>query len=134
MGRNKLALIAEPKAIDGAYFKLLLERKGWHAEIVSSAKEVIKKLAENKYSILFINSSISISDGKEIKEKLIQLEKNGQGKVKVIGVSSSTLEAERIGMMENGVDYCLKKPVYNSSLETVLETFHDSGHQMLSMA
>ncbi|MBX2841736.1 MAG: response regulator [Flammeovirgaceae bacterium] len=133
MGRNKLALIAEPKTIDGAYFKLLLERNGWHAEIVSNATEVIKKLAEKKYSILFINSSISISGGKDIKEKLKQLEKSGQERVKVIGVSSSTLEAERIGMMENGVDYCLKKPVYNSSLEAVLDSFHDSG-QMLSMA
>ncbi len=132
MNGNNLVLLAENQAIDAAYMRLLLERNGWKTEVVSDGDEVMEKLRKNSYSFVVINDKLSKIDAFELARRIREQEKNSNRHLIIIGLTSYAMESEHRRFLKAGIDYCLSKPVYSSSLVAALGAIFNGNTPMPS--
>ncbi len=129
---NKKVLVAEKASIEAAYIKYILERKGWKAEIVSSGEDVLNKLENTSYKFILINSSLVDTDGLEVAKKIQEQEQKTKRYTPIIGISNYSLMEERKRFMAAGINHCLTKPIYKTTLFGLISSIVKEGDHTLA--
>jgi DNA-binding response OmpR family regulator len=118
---NCQALIAEISPIDAAFMRMMLEKNGWKADIVMDMNEVQKKLQENSYDLVFVNTQLRKNSSQDAIPQLKTLEKESTEHFVIVAMLNTTLTTERKSVMEAGADFCLPKPIYQHQLIEILK-------------
>jgi DNA-binding response OmpR family regulator len=119
---NCQALIADISPIDAAFMRMMLEKNGWKADIVMDMNEVQKKLQENSYALVFVNSQLRKLSSQEAIPQLKTIEKESSEHFVIVAMLNTTLTSERKSVMEAGADFCLLKPIYQNHLQEILKS------------
>ncbi|MEM1137726.1 MAG: response regulator, partial [Bacteroidota bacterium] len=106
----------ELKPIDAAHMKLMLNRKGWDSDSVSTSSELMHKMATGNYELVLISNNLADSNAEELAREIRKLHKN----LPIIAITSYSIEAEKRKLLQAGADICLTKPVYNHTLNDVI--------------
>lgn len=114
-------LIADNSPIDAAYMRVMLERNGWKAEIVTDGLEVLQKLKERAYPLVILNGRLKRLTGEETIRRVREMEKTLNQRSVIIGTVGTTLENERNKLIQAGADHCVSKPVYQQILLEVIQ-------------
>jgi len=122
MIRDHKILVADNKDIDAAYMRLMLERNGCKTEIVNNGQDVLEKIKSNDYSLVVMNEQLFQMDGAETVKKIRELERTGQKRTPILGLTSYSLSNEKKKFQNAGLDYCLSKPVYKNNLTDILSS------------
>lgn len=131
MNTHRRILVAEKEQIEGAYVRGMIERRGWHADVVQSGLQVIEKINDAFYDAVIISSELTEVDGIETAQKVRVSHHN----LPIIGMANYSLTAERKRFEGVGVDQCLTKPVYKASLlDTLSRIFEKTQGQSTSAA
>ncbi|GAB4331558.1 MAG: hypothetical protein OHK0038_06530 [Flammeovirgaceae bacterium] len=118
---NCQALIADISPIDAAFMRMMLEKNGWKADIVMDMNEVLKKLQENSYELVFISSELRKQSSQEAIHHLRAIEKDFTKHFVIVAMLNTTLTSERKNVMDAGADFCLLKPIYQNHLQEILK-------------
>lgn len=127
-------LVAENKGIDAAYLRLMLERNGWKADIVTDGEEALKKIEEKQYAFILVSNNLNSLKGTEIISKIREAETTSHTHLPIVGVASCSLVSERKRYLNAGVDYCIAKPVYQRSLFEIINTLFEEIDQSAFVA
>jgi len=127
-------LVAENKGIDAAYLRLMLERNGWKADIVTDGEEALRRIEEKQYAFLLISNNLNSLKGTEVIGKIRESEAISQSHLPILGVASCSLVSERKKYLNAGVDYCITKPVYQRSLFEIINTLFEDINISVSVA
>jgi len=114
-------LIADNSPIDAAYMRVMLERNGWKAEVVTDGLEVLQKLKERAYPLVILNGRLKRLTGEETIRRVREMEKTLNQRSVIIGTIGTTLENERKKLILAGADQCVSKPVYLQILLEVIQ-------------
>ena len=127
-------LVAENERIDAAYLRLLLERNGWEADIITDGEELLKKIKEKNYALILMNNKLKNLDGIEVTIKIREQEAKSDYHIPIVGVTSYTIAEERRQYLNAGMDYCITKPVYQKNLFDLIYSIFNEDETNVSIA
>ncbi len=114
-------LIADNSPIDAAYMRVMLERNGWKAEVVTDGIEVLQRLKEKAFALVILNGRLKRLTGEETIRRIREMEKSLNQRSVIIGTVGTTLENERKKLILAGADQCVSKPVYQQILVELIQ-------------
>lgn len=113
-------LLVDDNASNRRVAKIMLERLGYDADIVSSGLEAIKALEHNHYDLVLMDVVMPEMDGLETAR---EIKKVGQDGLKIIGITAYVVPGTREMCLAAGMDDCIAKPVSIGELGEVLKKY-----------
>ncbi len=103
--------------------KTLLEAYGITCDTVTSGFDAIDKVMVNAYDMVFIDTIMTVMDGKDTVREIRGLEGEEYKKMPIIAMSVNTVDASRETIIESGFDEVLVKPIELDDVETILRMY-----------
>ena len=120
MKPTKKVLLAEPKMIDAAYLKLLLEKDGWEPLMAAEPDEVFNLLAKEDIAFVLWDEDMGET------QTLAHI-KAMYHDLPLVCTTAYSLGFAKQKMLNAGANYCLSKPVYRSRLSEILDSLFGLG-------
>jgi CheY-like chemotaxis protein/signal transduction histidine kinase/CHASE2 domain-containing sensor protein len=126
-GRDKIRiLVADDNAINQKVALTQLKNLGYKAEVVNNGKEVLDKLAGNKYDIILMDCQMPIVDGYEATQEIRRQEGEAKHTI-IIALTASTMPGDLNKCKAVGMDDFISKPVRKEELLKKLEYWTTSN-------
>jgi CheY-like chemotaxis protein len=119
-------LIAEDNMVNQNVLRYMLETMGVRADIASNGVEVLEKMKENSYHIIYMDVQMPEMDGLEATQKIREL----YGKdICIVALTANSTSEDRDRCLASGMDDFISKPFVLSqlqeSLQKILEQLDD---------
>ncbi len=116
--------MAEDNAINQRVGKLILQRAGFHIDLVSNGSEALAAHRQQPYDLILMDCQMPAMDGFEASRQIRQL---GVRQPVIIAVTANALRGERERCLEAGMDDYLSKPFQAEQLVAVVKKWASSG-------
>ncbi|HRZ82754.1 MAG TPA: response regulator, partial [Candidatus Hydrogenedentes bacterium] len=115
-------LVAEDNPVNQMVIRRVLEKLGFHAEIVSNGKEAVEALEREPYDLVLMDVQMPELDGLEA-TRLIRSGKTGAPNpgLPVIAMTAHAMKGDRDRCLEAGMDDYVTKPIDPARLLEALE-------------
>jgi CheY-like chemotaxis protein len=113
-------LVAEDTALCQTLFARLLEKLGYHAEVVANGVEAVEAYTQRQYSAILMDIQMPTMGGFEATARIRQHEKASGKHVPIIAVTAHTQPGDRERCLAAGMDAYLPKPVTLEALSHAL--------------
>lgn len=113
-------LVADDNDINQKVILKMLERLGYHADVVSNGFEVLEAVTRCQYDVILLDIQMPGLDGIETARLLS--ERDFEVRPKLIALTANALTGDREQCLEAGMDDYLTKPVRVQDLASVLST------------
>jgi len=118
------ALVVEDNSINQKLLKNILTNFDITVTIANNGLEALNLRKENRYDIIFMDIQMSVMDGVESTQKILEYESsNEQSHVPIIALTANTLASDRDKYIEIGMDRYLKKPIDVADLTAIIEEY-----------
>ncbi len=111
-------LMAEDNAINQRVGQLILQRAGFHIDLVSDGSEAVTAQGAEAYDLILMDCQMPTMDGFEASRRIRQLA--GRQPV-IIAVTANALAGERERCLEAGMNDYLSKPFQAEQLVSVVK-------------
>jgi two-component system, sensor histidine kinase and response regulator len=113
-------LVAEDQPINRLVIERLLARLGISAECVSDGREVLARLQQRDYDLIFMDCQMPHLDGYQTTRVIRRREPDGK-RVPIVALTGHALEGDRQQCLAVGMDDYLSKPLREAELYAVLD-------------
>lgn len=113
-------LVADDNAVNRKVVARLLERWGYHPDVVQNGLEVLDALGRCNYDLVLLDVQMPEMDGIEAAERICAERPAGQ-RPQLIALTAGVFKEDRERCLQAGMDGFLGKPVVVADLQTVLE-------------
>ncbi len=115
---NVHILVVEDNASNRRVAKIMLERLGYKADVVSSGLEAIEAVRNSHYDLVLMDIVMPEMDGLEASREMRKL---GQEKLKIIAITAYVVPGIMEMCLKAGMDDCITKPIRMKDLELALK-------------
>lgn len=112
-------LVAEDVVVNQEVIRLLLEKLGYWADIVSNGQEVLDALRRQPYDVILMDVRMPEMDGLTATHK-IQQEQGFQCRPRIIAMTADAMQGDQEKCIEAGMDDYLEKPIRLDALSNAL--------------
>jgi CheY-like chemotaxis protein/HPt (histidine-containing phosphotransfer) domain-containing protein len=112
--------VAEDQPINQLVIERLLARRGISAECVSDGREVLARLQQRDYDLIFMDCQMPHLDGYQTTRVIRRREPEGK-RVPIVALTGHALEGDRQQCLAVGMDDYLSKPLRETELYAVLD-------------
>ncbi len=113
-------LVAEDQPINQLVIERLLARRGIAAECVGDGREVLARLQQRDYDLIFMDCQMPHLDGYQTTRVIRRREAEGV-RVPIVALTGHALEGDRQQCLAAGMDDYLSKPLREAELYAVLD-------------
>jgi CheY-like chemotaxis protein len=111
-------LMAEDNQINQRVGKLILQRAGFHIDLVSDGREALEAHKARPYDVILMDCQMPVMDGFEASRQIRAL---AQRQPVIIAVTANALMGEREKCLSAGMDDYLSKPFQAEQLVAVVK-------------
>lgn len=115
-------LLAEDNVVNQKVASRMLERLGYHADIVQNGAEALAALQREDYDIVLMDVHMPEMDGLDATRHIRRERKRGR-RPYIIALTAAALPEDEEKCMEAGMDDFITKPVRTPDLNTVIERY-----------
>ena len=112
-------LVAEDNAINQLLATMQLEELHCVATTVDNGREVLEKLARERFDVILMDCQMPLMDGYETTRRIRASETKGEH-IPIIAVTANAMEDEREAALACGMDDFLTKPYSHAALQDAL--------------
>jgi len=112
-------LVAEDNPVNQRVAQALLEKIGFDVEIVANGAEVVEKLENNSYDLIFMDCQMPVMDGFDATREIRKLDKEDH--TIIIAMTASAMHGDRETCIEAGMDDYIAKPIKLDTLTNIAE-------------
>lgn len=114
-------LLAEDNPVNQEVGRAMLESFGCRVDVASNGAEVLDRLANGKYDIIFMDCEMPVMDGFQATRRIREAERGGGSKVPVIALTAHIMDDDRKRCTDAGMDDYLGKPFRLRELSDMLD-------------
>ena len=111
-------LVAEDHSGNQQVVRRLLERLGYHADIVANGQEVLESLQRQQYDVILMDIQMPVMDGVTASKKIIE---QYPIRPRLIAITAEALQGDREQFLQLGLDDYLSKPLQLPQLVAALQ-------------
>lgn len=119
--RTESLLLAEDNAVNQKVARMMLERLGYHADVVANGQEVITALRQRSYDILLMDVQMPEMDGIEATRRIVELYPDPAHRPWIIALTANAMQGDRERCLEVGMNDYISKPVKRDELAAALK-------------
>jgi len=138
---SRSILVAEDNHLNQIYLKEILEDAGHRVMVVKNGLQVLQTLQSDHVDVILMDVQMPEMDGLEATRRIRSgATSSSLPTIPIVGLTALTLEQDRDICLAAGMDYCLTKPVSESSLlaiiaricpDTILPAAHEQHGEAL---
>lgn len=113
-------LVAEDNPVNQQVVTRMLERLGIHCDLVDNGEEVLQKLEQQRFDIVFMDVQMPKLDGIAAAKKIIET-CSGAERPRIIALTANALKGDREKYLAAGMDDYISKPIQMAELIRVLQ-------------
>ncbi|MEE8583592.1 MAG: response regulator, partial [Acidobacteriota bacterium] len=113
-------LLAEDNPVNQKVALRMLSKLGYHADLAVDGKEVLERVGQDGYDVIFMDVQMPRMDGLEATRRIVQ-ERVRNGRPFIVAMTANALEQDRQQCLEAGMDDYLNKPIQIDKIVAVLE-------------
>ena len=98
-------------------FRETLEQEGHQVDCAFSGKEGLRKIQENHYNLVFLDSSMPVMDGQKVLERIRHF-----SRVPVALITGFLPESKEKEVLHLGAMVCLRKPLDLDRVKSLIHT------------
>jgi len=117
---RRRVLVAEDTPTNQKVAALLLDRLGYHAEVVANGLEAIEAIKMAPYDLILMDCNMPEMDGFAATQAIRQMQ-NGTGHTPIIALTANALQGEHERCVAAGMDDYLAKPIRMERLASMLK-------------
>jgi PAS domain S-box-containing protein len=118
-------LVAEDNAVNQRLALLMLEKLGYHGDVVSNGAEALAALERTRYDVVLMDVQMPELDGLEATRRIH--ERWASERPHIIAVTAGAMSEERDRCLAAGMDDYLSKPIRIEELSAALGALHPSA-------
>jgi PAS domain S-box-containing protein len=111
-------LLADDNVVNQQLALALLEKMGYHADVVVNGAEVLDALARRRYDVVLMDVEMPVMDGLEA-SRLINQRWPGE-RPRIIAMTANAMQGDRETCLAAGMDDYLSKPIRRAELAAAL--------------
>lgn len=117
-------IIAEDNQVNQLVALRILERLGYTADAVPNGEELINRLKDEYYDIVFMDCQMPVKDGYEASRQIRQKETGTLNpEIVIIAMTANALEGDKEKCLAAGMNDYLPKPVTQESVSEILSSW-----------
>ncbi len=113
-------LAAEDNAVNKILIACLLEKAGFHADVVDTGAQAVEAVRRVTYDAVLMDCQMPEMDGFEATAVIRAAERGTDRHVPIIALTAGALEADRERCLASGMDDYLSKPILPGALSDML--------------
>ncbi len=113
-------LLAEDNAFNQKVAVAMLKKLGLTADIANNGLEVLEKLSQTEYALVFMDCEMPLMDGYEATQKIRMNEKDKPQHLQIVAMTAHSSPEDRDLCLKVGMDDYISKPFKIDELQTVL--------------
>jgi len=107
-------LVADDNPVNQKLVKILLQKIGCEAEIVSNGKEAVEKAMANEYDVCLMDMHMPVMNGIEATKKI---RKKGNSTLPIIALTAAAVKEGKEQCLKAGMNDFLTQPVQPNKLK-----------------
>ncbi|TPV92580.1 MAG: response regulator [Myxococcales bacterium FL481] len=119
-------LVAEDNPVNRLVISRQLSRLGHLPTLVENGAEAVEAAADGEYDAIFLDLQMPVMDGFEACEAIRRIE-GPRGRKRIVALTASVLESDRLRSQEVGMNGFLSKPMRLDELEVALAKIDSSS-------
>jgi len=114
-------LLAEDNIFNQKVTLAMLKKLGFQADVAKNGQEVLDKMEQNNYAIIFMDCEMPVMDGFVATEKIREMEKTkGQPTMPIVAMTAHSSLEDRQRCEQSGMNDYIAKPFKIDALQEVL--------------
>ena len=109
-------LVAEDNEVNARVLTLLLERRGFAVEVVTSGRDTVERVAQERFDLVLMDVQMPDVDGLEATRRIRERERTEGRHTPVIAITASAMQGDEARCVSVGMDAYLSKPVLPQTL------------------
>ena len=127
-------LVVEDNEFNQKLFAGLLQAEGATTVLADNGAEALERFQQSGCSLVLMDAHMPVIDGIEACRQIVQLARQKQRCVAVLGLTADTLDAERLRFLDAGAKEVLYKPVDEQALLEALCRYSGREYRPLESA
>ncbi len=113
-------LVAEDHPVNQFIIKKHLKKMGYNCDIVGNGAEVLKKLEEKTYDIIFMDINMPVMDGLTA---TVHIRTSLKSDIPIIALTANAFEEDIEVYKREGMNDCVRKPFNKEDIQKVIHTY-----------
>jgi CheY-like chemotaxis protein len=112
-------LIAEDNAINQKVIERMVQKLGYHVNLVTNGREAIEALSHDDYGLIFMDCQMPEMDGFEACREIRKTETGFR--IPIVAITANAMKGDRERCLAAGMDDYVSKPFKQDDLRVVIE-------------
>ena len=113
-------LVAEDNMINQTLCNIILQQLGYQADMAGNGLEVLDKMENNDYDIIFMDVQMPNMDGLEATREIVR-KTDPAARPKIIAMTAFALEGDKDKCLEAGMNDYISKPIRIEEIQQMIE-------------
>ncbi|MBI2834919.1 MAG: response regulator [Acidobacteria bacterium] len=114
-------LVAEDNAVNQELVVHLLKRRGHTTTVVSSGRDALARLEQEKFDVVLMDVQMPEMDGFQVTAAVRERERTAGRHIPIVAMTASAMKGDRERCLEAGMDRYISKPIHAAHLLQALE-------------
>ncbi|HQL89802.1 MAG TPA: PAS domain S-box protein [Syntrophales bacterium] len=113
-------LVAEDNPVNQKLAIRMLEKFNLSVDVAANGREVLEKLAQSAYDLVFMDCHMPEMDGYEATASIRQAERAGKTRLAIVAMTANAMQGDREKCLSAGMDDYITKPIRREAIEEML--------------
>ena len=116
-------LLVEDNVLNQKLIFLTLSKYGFRIDVANNGQEALERIENKNYDIILMDLMMPVMDGLEATRQIRNMEKDGNTKNIIIGLTANTYDADRDKCIRQGMDEYMAKPFDIDKFGEIISNF-----------